>query len=193
MIKVIKKIHKRKCKYCGKTFLQYNTLQTKCNQCTFQDLYQKKPTSKFFIVKPKKPRIKSDNKKWKEKAWSIFSKYIRLRDCLLTTGTPFRGKCYTCGKEFDYKKLQAGHGISGRGNNLLLDEEIVKAQCIRCNIQLGGNYEVFVSNLIAENNLKWYQDKLKLKKIPTKKNWEEEYKKFKKKYDELFYSKDLPF
>lgn len=127
----------KKCKQCGNEFNAYNTIQNKCFSC--QALYgyglkkskQKAILPKVITNKPKKvKKPKSDNKKWKDKAWKQFSKYIRYRDCLSETQTMEMGKCYTCGKELPFKGLQAGHCISGRGNFILLDEDWVKAQCL---------------------------------------------------------------
>ena len=65
-------------------------------------------------------RRKTDTKPRKEKlkgqVWDLFSKYVRLRDCLETTGSIKRGKCFTCSKELPFNELQAGHFISGRHN-----------------------------------------------------------------------------
>lgn len=77
--------------------------------------------------------------KWKKKAWKYFSIYIRTRDCIKTTGSPDYGICVTCEKRFHFKELQAGHYVSGRNNAVLFDEDLVHAQCMRCNIWLEGN------------------------------------------------------
>jgi len=78
--------------------------------------------------------------KAKKECWTEFSKYIRLRDCIKTTGTPGMGVCVSCGKSFEFKKLQAGHFIPGRHNGNLFSEKYVNAQCWQCNAPafLGG-------------------------------------------------------
>jgi len=86
----------------------------------------------------KKPKHKSV-RKLKKECWDLFSKYIRLRDCLRTTGCASFGLCITCGKRYHFKLLQAGHFISGRHNNNLFSEEGTHAQCYNCNINLRGN------------------------------------------------------
>jgi len=86
-------------------------------------------------MKTKKKSISS----MKRKAWKVFSEYIRLRDCLRTTGLPDYGKCITCGKTVPRTLLQAGHFISGRHNAGLFSERGVNAQCYNCNINLKGN------------------------------------------------------
>jgi len=75
----------------------------------------------------------------KKKVWVVFSKYIRLRDCLETTGCASFGLCITCGKRYHFKLLQAGHFISGRHNSNLFSERGTHAQCYNCNINLRGN------------------------------------------------------
>lgn len=77
---------------------------------------------------------KSQLAKSKEKAWRAFSKYIRIRDALLTTGTTDYAICCTCGKEYPIAKLQAGHYLPGRTNGILFDERGVHAQCVGCNM-----------------------------------------------------------
>ena len=70
----------------------------------------------------------------KKRAWEAFSRFIRTRDCLLATGTIERGRCFTCGEEFSFKNLQAGHFIPGRHNANLFSEKGTHAQCRACNI-----------------------------------------------------------
>lgn len=79
----------------------------------------------------------------KKDVWPVFSKYIRLRDCLFTTGTTTHGKCISCGKWCEFNQLQAGHYVPGRTNNILFDEEIVHAQCSYCNNALEGNHHQY--------------------------------------------------
>jgi len=84
----------------------------------------------------------------KKKAWTLFSIYIRLRDCLKTTGTTEYGKCITCGKIYSFDKLQAGHFIAGRSNSVLFDEQGVFAQCFACNCGLHGNLLVYRRKIV---------------------------------------------
>lgn len=80
----------------------------------------------------------------KDKAWDQFSIFIRTRDCLRFSGNPHEGRCVTCWREYEFKKLQAGHFIQGRGNAVLFDERLVYTQCLGCNgnppYGKGGNY-----------------------------------------------------
>lgn len=78
-------------------------------------------------------------KKLKAEVWGVFSRYIRTRDCLETTGCASFGLCITCFKKYHFKLLQAGHFIPGRHNANLFSEKGTHAQCYNCNINLRGN------------------------------------------------------
>jgi len=84
----------------------------------------------------------------KNKLWPIFSLWIRMRDCLKTTGCAFFGLCITCGKRYHIKLLQAGHFIPGRHNANLYSEKGTNAQCYNCNINLKGNTLVYRRKII---------------------------------------------
>jgi hypothetical protein len=86
-----------------------------------------------------KTTTKKGLKSLKKKAWTLFSKYIRLRDCLKTTGTTTHGVCITCSRNYPIESLQAGHFIAGRSNAVLFNEEMTHAQCYACNVGLHGN------------------------------------------------------
>lgn len=99
---------------------------------------------------PKKQGVKSLRSAAKEKAWNTFSYYIRIRDSLATTGTIAYCICVTCAVRGDhswkeFSRIQAGHGVGGRGNAVLFHEEIVNGQCEYCNTKapagLSGDYE----------------------------------------------------
>ena len=77
--------------------------------------------------------------KIKKELWPVFSKWIRTRDCLRTTGCKAWGLCITCGRRYHFKLLQAGHFIPGRHNSNLFNEKGCHAQCYHCNINLRGN------------------------------------------------------
>ena len=80
---------------------------------------------------------------WEKWLWKKFSEYVRLRDCIKTTGTTWKGQCVTCGKIFRFNKLQAGHFIPGRTGAILFDEKCTHAQCYRCNVILDGVWPVY--------------------------------------------------
>ena len=80
---------------------------------------------------------------FRKTVWNICSRYVRLRDCLKTTGTKEWGHCVTCGKLYHYKKLQAGHFTSGRVDAVLFEESGIHAQCYRCNIERSGEWPTY--------------------------------------------------
>ena len=82
---------------------------------------------------------KKSIRKLKAQVWVIFSKYIKMRDCLLATGSPEYGECFTCDFSGHISGLQAGHFIPGRHNAYLFSEKGVHTQCVTCNLWLGGN------------------------------------------------------
>ena len=84
--------------------------------------------------------IREKKRPAKNKCWVQFSRFVRLRDCLKTTGTTTKGKCCSCGREHPFGKLQAGHFLPGRTDNILFDEKGVHAQCYFCNCERQGNW-----------------------------------------------------
>jgi hypothetical protein len=131
----------------------------------------------------------------KKKAWGEFSKYIRLRDALLTTRTKTHVLCISCGKKypaFGKGCAQAGHFIPGRGNSILFDEIAVNAQCYNCNFNLRGNWVAYEQALILLCGKKIVEE-LKAKKNKIVKYTESDYreiaKKYKKKYSDLLFLK----
>lgn len=102
------------------------------------------------------PKIKHPNlSKLKKKAWNLFSEDFRKRNA----DKDGMVECYTCGcnRKWQGERMQAGHGISGRGWNVLFLENIIRVQCDTCNIWKGGNYQVFVPKLIREIGLDEYE------------------------------------
>lgn len=64
-----------------------------------------------------------------KKLWTIFSRYIRLRD-------RFEGdyvKCVTCSHIGHWKTFDAGHFMSRRFKSVKFNEKNVNAQCKGCN------------------------------------------------------------
>jgi len=111
--------------------------------------------------------MKSQNQKLKEKAWKLFSQYIR-RKYSNEDGTC---TCFTCDKIFpSYKDLQAGHAIPGRKNYVLFLEEVCRPQCPRCNLHYGlkGNYQEFIPKLVELYGLDQYQEWVRESKKPLK-------------------------
>ncbi len=122
----------------------------------------------------------------KKRAWTIFSKYIRTRDCLRTTGFPDQGQCVTCGKFFPIQELQAGHAIGGRFNSILFDEELVNAQCRACNGYGNGKYADYSVWFINKYGKKKWEKKVQLShQLAPNLDYDEIYEKYKKKYESL--------
>ena len=86
---------------------------------------------------PLKKRVKIST--LKRRVWGVFSIYIRLRDCMRTTGSLEYGECFTCGETFPFNELDAGHFIPGRHNGNLFSERGCQAQCRTCNRFKDGN------------------------------------------------------
>lgn len=93
----------------------------------------------------------------KQKAWKIFSLYIRNKYAVEGILS-----CFTCGKDMIVTEAQSGHGIPGRTNSVLFMEEVVKPQCSSCNIFKGGNLSVFTAKLIKELGIERYQELLEI-------------------------------
>jgi hypothetical protein len=72
--------------------------------------------------------------------WKEFSRYIRLRDAIRTTGNTKSALCITCKQLHDIKGMDAGHGITRGESSTLFDERNVHAQCKRCNMRGGEQY-----------------------------------------------------
>lgn len=92
-------------------------------------------------MKTKKPSLS----KAKQKAWAVFSLYIRTKGWVAYkaihpeyNGEPV-AQCVTCKRVFPIKQLHAGHFVPGRTNAILFDERGVHPQCYRCNIGEHGN------------------------------------------------------
>lgn len=90
--------------------------------------------------------------KQKKKTWFWFSKYIRLK-----YAEDGMCECYTCGIKKPWKEMQAGHGIGGRSNSVLFNEEIVRPQCYGCNICQSGKLDEFGLKLREEIGNKYDQ------------------------------------
>ena len=96
----------------------------------------------------KKAVKKISAKKEKEKLDKIFSIYIRLRDCLETTGSTGLGHCFTCGKSFLFDELQCGHFFSRKFLPIRFDDDNCHIQCAGCNVFKSGNYIEYTTRMI---------------------------------------------
>lgn len=109
-----------------------------------------KPVKQQKVKKPINKASKKPSKYLKEKTWTLFSRWIRRRDCLKTTGDEFKGLCYTCGACKDFMDLQAGHFRHGHSKMSYFDERNVHAQCNKCNLYLSGNLSIYSANLVRD-------------------------------------------
>ena len=124
----------------------------------------------------------------KEEVWQVFSKYIRMRDCLESTGCKDWGLCITCYKRYHIKLLQAGHFIPGRHNANLFSERGTHAQCYNCNINLMGNslqYRRRIIEMYGEGYDEVLEDEAQEIVKFTKQDLEEKLKYYSDKIKEL--------
>lgn len=121
---------------------------------------------------------KTSYKVAKDHAWNAFSLYIRTKSLKNS-----QIECYTCGHKFLIGKITAGHGIPGRTNAVLFMEEVVRPQCIGCNVFRGGRYDVFTPKLMEELGLEKYKQ-LALKANKTIKFTRDELLEIEQKYIE---------
>ena len=87
--------------------------------------------------KPKKERKKTKTQ-LRKIADKVFSEYIRRRD---------KGKCYTCGKQDEIKKMQCGHFIPRQFLAVRYDEVNCHCQCYACNMLYNGQPGAFAVRL----------------------------------------------
>ena len=100
--------------------------------------------------------------------WKNFSRYIRLRDAINTTGTMTHARCITCGAMHEIEDMDAGHMIPRRTNGILFDESMVFAQCHTCNRDKGGEEQAFKRIMIERKGEAWYDLKVQARSTPTK-------------------------
>lgn len=94
------------------------------------------------------PLEKRDHRWLKKEAWRVFSKFIRDRDPV----------CFTCPN----KTENAGHWRHGHTKAGFFDVRNVHGQCVRCNLHLSGNGQVYSLKMAEIYGLK-----------KTKRLWEE--------------------
>ena len=99
-------------------------------------------------VKPKAKRVKSLH----NKAWDLWSIYIRTRD---------KGQCFTCPArswneelgEYDIRGMQAGHYRHGVRD---FDDKNIHCQCVTCNKWKHGKLDIYGRRLIEKYGLEEY-------------------------------------
>ena len=107
-------------------------------------------------------------KKYEKQAKEWFSRLVRLKGCLETTGSPEYGVCFTCGDIKPFSDLQCGHFISGRGNSLFFEENNSFSQCILCNTYKGGNLKIYREKMIKKFGIKEVERLESLRHIPQR-------------------------
>ena len=112
----------------------------------------------YYIKKPKKkkekplPLFEKAGIKVKKKPDlvakldKVFSRYIRLRDCM--PNGYFR--CISCGQIKPYEQADCGHYINRRQMITRFDEMNCNAQCRHCNRFMEGNLQGYRDGLIAK-------------------------------------------
>lgn len=86
----------------------------------------------------------------KATACTWYSKYIRMRDAIETTGTTTEAVCATCGKRMPIAQMDASHFVPGRTNGVLFDERNALAACRPCNRWRQGVWPLMEKALIAK-------------------------------------------
>lgn len=120
--------------------------------------------------------------KMKKKFWTVFSKYIRLRD---------KYTCVTCGIKGEGSGIHAGHYITKAvgGLSLYFHEQNVHAQCYRCNIHLSGNWTAYREFILRRYGEKVDNELMELKSKGYRTISVDEYgtliEEYNKKIDEL--------
>lgn len=137
-----KEVKLKKCKVCGTLFKPYKTTDQYCSSpCYYHDQpVVRKPQCKP-LPKPKKPiskvkKDKSEPEKLRDKAWKLWSAYIREKEKYI---------CFTCGRQKDKKTTEAGHFRHGK---LDFDPMNIHCQCTQCNRYLHGNLGIYTIKLI---------------------------------------------
>lgn len=126
-------------------------------------------------------------KKHEKQAKEWFSRLVRLKGCLDTTGSPHYGKCFTCGTIMPFETIQCGHFISGRGNALFFEETNSHIQCGVCNTFKGGNLEVYREKMINKYGIEEVE-RLESLRHTVKRISSFEYEKIEAKFGSVFSS-----
>ena len=169
---------------------QYLNKKRKTNPCNIdlpavydaKNCIYKRPSS--CKSKPKKIDPKKELQKIKDQVIDAFQTYIRYRDNFT---------CCCCGKQIDKndpeakKMIHAGHVISRKIKQLLLDEKNCHAQCRTCNylqdkLGISPKYLSFLIKKYGNNIFDYYIEKIN---NDCDINWQEEKNKWEKKLYEI--------
>ncbi len=131
---------------------------------------------------------KNERARAKDRAWQWFSKWVRLRDCLLTMRDMEFGKCVTCGRVVHGGEADAGHFVAGRRDAYLLDPRGCHLQCKRCNQHMDGYFVEYEEVLMRRYGPAVVAELKELRHNPLKKSaedWRELAELFRIKYNNL--------
>jgi hypothetical protein len=162
----------KKCKVCGESFNQKNSLQTICSYQCYVKFTSKKEVDKRIKEMKRNLQKLSDIEAIAKR---VFQKWVRLRD-------EGRG-CVSCGGQIN----DGGHYYeAGKYSGLIFDEDNVHGQCRHCNRFLSGNLIEYRKGLIKRYgmdfifNLEEKSDKFRDKKY-TREELEEIIKEYKER------------
>ena len=102
--------------------------------------------AKVNTLKPKSKKMTIS--RLREKVWTVFSKYTRLKDAV-----GGYVKCITCGKLLQAvgkAECEAGHYEHGKNKEHYFNEDNVHPQCTRCNRYLSGNLRHYTLFMLDE-------------------------------------------
>ncbi len=121
--------------------------------------------------KPSKAMSRSVSKaSLSEQLDRLFSLYIRLRDAM----PGGRTVCISCGRQFPFSQMQAGHYYTRHHMSVRWDEANVHSQCFECNCIKSGNIDsykvglerkigaeqMFRLSVLHNQDKKWSDDEL---------------------------------
>jgi len=127
------------------------------------------------VVEKSTPRIyvfiiteMKNQKNLKIRLSKYFNRYIRLKECLETTGSTTSGFCFTCNAHKPFGELDAGHFMAGKNNSVKFIEENVHIQCKRCNYFERGNLIPYTLRMIEKYGQEKVNELQKIKKQAQK-------------------------
>jgi len=163
----------KKCKYCQREYVPYNSLQKSCYD--YSCIKNSIQDEKLKAWNKKKAKMKEELmtvQDYMKIAQQTFNKYIRIRDKGNT--------CISCGKK--PKKENAGHFYSaGTHTAVRFDERNVHLQCEHCNSFLSGNLLNYRENLLAKLGFEEFE-RLSVDAMKTRKYTREELKQLIEEY-----------
>lgn len=112
----------------------------------------------------------------KEYTQGIFNNFCRFRD---TKGVG--ANCISCGVWKAHEDLQGGHFIPTTSSAIRFDERNVNAQCLRCNMYLGGNSRHYLKGMVAKYGQE-VVDELEAREFESKRWPDWELKEIRKTY-----------